>query len=91
MEPKYILVYDTTISYGWPYIIYEQIASYILTGEQRNQLVHREPPMISQRRHQGFTNFEDAIKELSQLNGNEPILLAYSTKTIDNSFDPSRG
>lgn len=93
MEPKYLLVLEpnTQKTQMYPYVIYEQMASYILTDKQKTQLVHREPPVISQRFYQSFQSLEAALLALAQLNGGEPILLAYTTKPIDNTFDLNRG
>lgn len=85
MEPKYLLVYEPN-SFDHPYAIYEQMASYILTPAQKTQLVHREPPQISQRVVMRYPTSDLALKELAKLNDNQPVLIAYSTKPIDNTF-----
>lgn len=84
MEPKFILVFEANSAY--PYAIYEQMASYILTPKQKTQLVHREPPQIAQRIYSRHDQINVALSELYRLNDNQPVLIAYSTKPIDNTF-----
>lgn len=72
MEPKYLLVFEPNIGIGrYPYAIYEQAH----VGGQTGQRLHTR-----------YEELIDALKELSKLNDNQPVLLAYSTKPIDNTF-----
>ena len=54
-----------------PYTIYEQA----VVGGQ-----------VGQRHYMRYDNFDTALKNLVELNGGDPVLLAYSTKPIDNTF-----
>lgn len=74
-EPKYLLVFEVKYHEN-PYVIYEQAE---IGGK------------IGQRVYRMFGHFEDAMYEMNKLNDGEPVLLAYSTKPIDNTFDLNRG
>lgn len=77
-EPKYLLVYeqDKFSTHSNNYAIYEQA---VIGGQ------------IGQRIWMRFDTIEKALRELSTLNDNQPVLLAYTTKVIDNTFDLNRG
>jgi hypothetical protein len=70
MEPKFLLVFEPKNPQS-PFAIYEQAH----IGGQ-----------VGQRIYSRHGTIETALSELSQLNDNEPVLLAYSTKPIDNTF-----
>lgn len=72
MEPKYLLVYEkNTYTDTSPYKIYEQATISGQTG---------------QRIYSSHSDLGTALDELTKLNDNQPVLLAYSTKPIDNTF-----
>jgi len=89
MEPKYVLVYEKN-SYGNPFIIYEQMATPqepedVPVGFELTMKRER-PPIISKRAYATFDRFETALRAFNSLDDEEPIILAYSTKTVDNTF-----
>lgn len=90
MEPKYLLMYDARNNAGLPYKIYEQMATHDVTENQGTELVSHKPAAIAKRLYATFSNLEDAMKCLSIINDFEPILLAYSSKPIDNVVNLSR-
>lgn len=71
MEPKYLLVLEPNGNPERPYTIYEQAT---ISGQ------------VGQRFYASFDNLGKALLELVSLNDGQPILLAYSTKPIDNRF-----
>lgn len=76
-EPKFILVFESEKHY--PFVIYEQVVMAVdsISG-------------IHQRNRGEYSTLELALLELSILNENEPILLTYSSKPIDNVVDLRR-
>lgn len=72
-EPKFLLVMENHPTA--PYAIYEQSE---ITMESKKE--------IGQRLYLRFTHLDIALKNMVELNEGQPVLLAYSTKPIDNSF-----
>lgn len=70
MEPKYLLVYEYN-KFNEHFAIYEQAN----IGGQTAQRIYMR-----------CLTMELALEELSRLNDGQPVLLAYTTKPIDNSF-----
>lgn len=70
LVPKYILTHEGH-HYLTPYTIWEQAE---IDGK------------IAQKRESAFNRLEDALAHLGVLNNNKPIIIAYSTKLMDNSF-----
>jgi len=70
MEPKFILVFEKNY-YDNPFAVYEQAMF---------------PDGLAQHLHSRYDRIETALRALSSLNNGEPILLAYSTKPVDNTF-----
>ena len=70
-EPKYLLVFERAQHLSNSFAIYEQAH----IGGQ-----------VGQRLHSRHVSIDAALFELFTLNGEEPVLLAYSTKPIDNTF-----
>lgn len=70
MGPKYLLIYEPN-KYNWNFAIYEQAN---INGTVAQRIINRYPTI------------DGALQELSTLNDGQPVLLAYTTKPIDNSF-----
>jgi hypothetical protein len=90
MEPKYVLIFDNNY-YNNPFAIYEQMSTpqedeYVPIKGSDMLMKQNRFPLISQRLHSRYDRIETALKALSSLNDGEPIILAYSTKTVDNTF-----
>lgn len=87
-EPKFLLVFE--FGKPLPFAIYEQAE--LVTGARdlfnplTNQVDSIPTKEVGQRLYDAFETFQGALSCLGQLNDNEPVLLAYSTKPIDNTF-----
>ncbi len=69
--PKYILVFEPLKDKYNPFVIYEQ-------AEIDGKIAHKSVKSLS--------NLQDALYDLGYLNDDKPVILAYSTKLMDNTF-----
>lgn len=90
MEPKYLLVFETKDSYSEPYTIYEQMATKMPPKDvpvgMGMTMKQEQPDAIATRFYARYDTIHRALMALGTLNDGEPVVLAYSTKPVDNTF-----